>query len=97
MWKAQPRDRILWVGEPRKYPRPIEQILGLVEFSEDALVARDNTKSISELNDYLDWASGSGEGEPLTKELVARVQHGLSVARRLGPPNSLSLVQWGIG
>ena len=98
LWKAQAGDRIMWVGEPRARPKSIEQILGLVELSQDALVSRDNNyRSVHGLDDYLDWASGStGDNSPDPESLV-RLRHGLTVAKRLGPPNSLSLTEWRIG
>lgn len=97
LWKAQAGDRILWVGEPRTWSRSIEQILGLVELSQDALAARYNNRSASELGDYLEWASGCSGDDELPQELVLLLRHGLSVAKRLGGPNSLSVSEWGIG
>jgi len=96
LWKVRSGDRLLWVGESRPQTRPIDGVLGLVEFREDALVARENNKQFADMNDYLAWSAGVRDEMSDQPEVLARVQHGIKVVNRLGSPRTYSDSRWGI-
>ena len=96
IWRVQAGDRIFWTGGHRQVPAPVEGVLGMIEFREDALVVRENSRDFDDMESYILWQAGQHDAET-PAALVALIRNGLKIVRRLGSPRSYSTGNWGIG
>jgi hypothetical protein len=93
LWRVRAGDRLLWVGDERDVQPSIEGILGLVEFRENALIARETNLEIN----YMEWVAGQPRRKEIEPSRLALVRNGVNVVQRLGLPQTLSTGEWGIG
>lgn len=93
LWRARAGDRLVWMGPPRTGVPAHGNVLGVIDFTESALVAGETNRTQTAAGE---WLFGALTPEGTRPENVARGREAVAVVRAMGIPRTLATA-WRLG